>query len=121
MLTFDIVEPGTLGSDGILKTIITKVWAEQNEIVPIIAVFQNVGETPVRAKFKGTVQESGRILDTLESEEVLANVGQEVNLTTFFTPKQPGKYIAKGRVYYGSKQTYENTGIWIFTVRQRVV
>ena len=52
LLTFDIVEPGTLGLEGVLKTIITKVWAERNEIVPIVAVFQNLGETPVKAKFK---------------------------------------------------------------------
>jgi len=111
LLTFDVVEPGTLSSDGILKTIITKIWAEPNEIVPIVAVFQNFGEFPVKAIFKGNVQESGRILQIIESGEKTVNVGEEANLTTFFTPKSPGRYIVKGRVYYGSKQTYENTGI----------
>ena len=111
LLTFDIVEPGTLALDGILKTIITKVWAEVGEITQIIAVFQNIGESPVKAKFKGNVQLDGRVIQILESEQVVVGIGEEANLTTFFTPGVPGRFIVKGRVFYGNKQTFDNTGI----------
>lgn len=111
LLTFDVLKTGALALDGILKTIITKVWAEVGEIVPITIVFQNIGENPVRARFRGHVELDGRIIELLESEEVVANVGEETKLTTFFTPKSPGRYIIKGKVFYGDKQTFENTGI----------
>lgn len=111
LLPFGVFEPGTLGLDGILKTIITKVLAEPGEIIPIIAIFENVGKNPVKAKFKGHVEFGGRIIKLLESGEKIVNVGEEVNFTTYFTPKSPGRYVVKGRVFYGIKQTYENTGI----------
>ncbi len=111
LLTFDIVEPGSLALDGIFKTILTKVWVDIGEITPVTAVFQNVGEAAVKAKFRGNVELNGRVVQLLETEEVVVDVGETTNLTTFFTPKGPGRYIIRGRIYYGNKQTFENTGI----------
>ena len=111
LLSFDVREAGSLSLDGVLKTIITNIKAEVGEITPVIAVVQNIGESAVKARFKGNVESSGRIVELLESEELLVQPGSEMNLTTFFTPKEPGRYIIKGRVYYGNKQTFENTGI----------
>jgi len=111
LLTFDVLREGTLALDGILKTIITKVWADVGEVVPIIAVFKNIGENPVKATFVGTVELDGRIIELIESDEIRVDVGEEANLTTFFTPKSPGRYIVKGKVLYGIKETFEKTGI----------
>jgi len=111
LLTFDVLEEGALSLDGVLKTIITKVWADVGEIVPITAVFQNLGVAPVKSRFVGHVELDGKTVELLESEEVVARVGEDTELTTFFTPETPGRYLVKGKVIYSNKETFEATGI----------
>ena len=111
LLTFDVVEKGTLAADGILHGIFNKPWVVVGENVPIFITFENVGEGPVLAKFNGNAQLGERVVKLLESEELLVQPGEKTNLTLFFVPNKKGKYIIKGRVFYESKRTFEKFSI----------
>ncbi len=106
-LTFDILEPGTLKANGILTGILSKIWANVDETIPIIVNFRNIGEKNVDSRFKGKITKDGKIIQLLESEKTTAPMGKITNFTFFFTPRKSGKYIASGRVFYDKKRTFE--------------
>lgn len=106
-LTFDVLEKGSLSAIGVLKQVASKVWAEVGETIPITAIFQNTGEKPVSAKFKGKIQLDDKIVQTLESDELSIPTNEVVNFEMFFKPEGPGRYIASGRVFYEKKRTFE--------------
>jgi len=106
-LTFDVLEPGALKAEGILLSILSRVWSDVDETIPIIASFKNTGEKNVDAKFKGKITQEGKIIQILESEKTNVPIGELTNFTFFFTPRKPGKYIASGRVFYDKKRTFE--------------
>ncbi len=106
-LTFDVLEKGSLSAIGVLKQVASKVWAEVGETIPITAIFQNTGEKPVSAKFKGKIQLDDKIVQTLESDELSIPTNEIVNFEMFFKPEGPGRYIASGRVFYEKKRTFE--------------
>lgn len=110
-LTFDVLEKGSLSAIGILKQVTSKVWAEVGETIPITAIFQNTGEKPVSAKFKGKIQLDDKIVQTLESEELNVPTNEVVNFEMFFKPEEPGRYVANGRVFYEKKRTFEMSTI----------
>lgn len=106
-LTFDVLEKGSLSAIGVLKQVTSKVWAEVGETIPITAIFQNTGEKPVSARFKGKIQLDDKIVQTLESEELNVPTNEVVNFEMFFKPEESGRYIADGRVFYDKKRTFE--------------
>jgi len=117
-LTFDVLEPGALKANGILRKIFTVPWAEIGETIEIIVDFENVGEKDVNAKFRGKITRDGEIVRLLESEEIIAPISELTNFSFFFTPENEGKYIASGRVFYDKKRTFE--GSTIFHVRPNI-
>ena len=102
-LTFDIVEKGTLHTEGELKKLWSEPWIKEGNIAKIIATFKNTGETLVTAKFKGEIYSENSIVKVLESESIDVTSGKEVNLTTHFNPPSAGRYIIKGEVYFNNK------------------
>jgi len=110
-LTFDVKEKGSLETSGVLHNILNDVWVTVGDIVPITAVFENTGENQASAKFKGTIELEGRVIDLIESEELLVLPGEKVDFVMFFTPKEDGRHIIKGKVFYGSKRTFESFGV----------
>ncbi len=111
LLTFDIFAKGVLKNKGELIQISNKVWVNIGEIVKINALFKNTGERTTTAKFKGEVQLNGKIISVLESEELNVPVGETIILTTYFTPKEFGRYIVNGNVYYSKKITFAKESI----------
>ncbi|MFO8016341.1 MAG: hypothetical protein R6U32_04500 [Candidatus Woesearchaeota archaeon] len=109
--TFDIVEEGSLSSEGRLVRIVNNIWAETGETMPITAVFENTGNNTVLAKFVGRVECGGEVAGTLESEEYEVAPGTNMNLTTYFTPEKECRYVAKGHVVYNNKRTEEKLGV----------
>ena len=110
-LTFDVLEPGTLRAHGVLTKIVSKVWSEVGETIPIVAFFTNIGEKDVIAQFKGKITLGDSIKEILESEKLYVPVGNNINFTMFFTPQEPGRYIASGRIFYENKRTYESSTV----------
>ncbi|PIN90990.1 hypothetical protein COU60_00015 [Candidatus Pacearchaeota archaeon CG10_big_fil_rev_8_21_14_0_10_34_76] len=111
LLTFDVLEPGTLRADGIITSIVSVTWAELGETIPIIVNFENTGAKSIVAQFKGQISLEGRIVDILESEESRVEVSDNTNFTFYFTPKSAGKYIMEGRVFYDNKRTFESSKV----------
>ena len=111
LLTFDILEVGAMKRSGELVQVFANVWVKQGEIVRVDALFRNIGEISTSAKFKGEALLGGRIMHLLESEEIVVQPGESVNLTSYFTPQETGKYSVKGRVYYSKKLTFPKEAI----------
>jgi len=107
LLTFDILEPGSLISSGILTEISNQRSAYVNDKVLIMAVFKNTGQKTVLARFKGNIQYKNNVIEILESDEFEVKSNEVTNFTVYFTPKKAGRYIITGRVFYDKKRTYE--------------
>jgi len=110
-ITFDIVEKGALTTKGELIEVHSNVWAKTGEVVSIIAVFENTGETVADAQFKGEVKLNDEIVQVIESDELEVAPGSSVNLTTYFTPSEPGQYVIEGYVLYSKKITEKKSSI----------
>jgi hypothetical protein len=113
MLSFDVLEPGSIKDDGELLRISAPAWAETGDIIRIDAVFRNKGIRPVRATFKGTislVDEEGavqEIVKVIDSEAYTVDPDVTAEIPTFFNPLIGGQYKVTGTVYYNSKLTPE--------------
>ncbi len=111
LLTFSIVEKGAIIDKGVLNQITNSVWAFVNEPIEIKADFRNTGERAVFARFKGTVKLDDKIVKILETEEIEVPAGEKADLTAFFIPEQPGRYVISGKVIYNKKFTFEKGSI----------
>ncbi len=113
LITFDVIETGSLRVKGELVRIDNFIWVEVGDVVRINAIFKNTGELSVTAKFKGEVyyDKEGKIVGLLESEEISVPAGEEIQLPTFFTPQKDGRHSIKGVVYYSKKVTFEKDGV----------
>ncbi|PIN89396.1 hypothetical protein COU57_06200 [Candidatus Pacearchaeota archaeon CG10_big_fil_rev_8_21_14_0_10_32_14] len=109
VVTFDVLEPGTLRANGILNRISTLPWSYAGDTVLITANFQNVGEKGVDSQFKGRITKDNKIIQILESEKLETLKGDTTNFTFYFTPKNKGKYVISGRVFYDKKRTFESS------------
>lgn len=112
LLTFDVLEPGALKSDGVLIRVYSFPWAQVGDTIPVIAEFKNIGEKSVNAKFKGQITLDGKIERIIESDELAVPVSRVENFTFYFTPSKPGSYVARGRVFYDKKRTFEASGVF---------
>ncbi len=116
VVTFDVLEPGTLRANGILTRISTLPWSYAGDTVLITANFQNVGEKNVDSQFKGKITLDNKIVQILESEKLETVKGDMTNFTFYFTSKEKGKYVISGRVFYDKKRTFEtSTSIDVIT------
>jgi len=110
-LTFDVLEEGALKADGVLTSILTRKTAEVDETVPIKVGFKNTGEKEVEAYFKGQITFGEKIIQILETDRFTVLVSESEEFNLFFTPKQVGKYVISGRVFYSSKRTFESSTV----------
>ena len=112
ILTFDVLEPGTLKADGILLGIFSTPFAiEVGQTIPLSVQFKNIGEKDVNAQFRGRISNEGKVVQVLESEKLNAEINKATNFTFYFTPKKEGKYVASGRVFYDKKRTFESSTV----------
>ncbi|MHA1289009.1 MAG: COG1470 family protein [Candidatus Thorarchaeota archaeon] len=111
LLTFDVLEKGALRIKGKLIHIVNELWVHVGELVKIDVEFANTGELTVPARFKGEVYFGEKLIDLLESDELDIAPGETVNLTTYYTPNEVGRYVIRGKVYYSKKVTYPSEGI----------
>ncbi|MGB9748535.1 MAG: hypothetical protein ACP5OZ_02955 [Candidatus Woesearchaeota archaeon] len=119
LLTFDVLEKGALSTSGRLLRIENPVWANVGQTISIKAVFENNGEQDANARFKGKIELEGSVIDLLESEELLVKQGETTYFEMFFKPKQEGRYIISGVVYYANKKTEETFSVLNVKPKQR--
>ncbi len=113
LVTFDVLDRGGIADQGELLRVEASPWAETGEIIPIYAVFRNLGSRTVSAKFKGTVttQQEARIVKVIDTDSYNVPPGETARIETFFNPTEPGKYIVAGRVLYNNKLTFQKSTI----------
>ena len=107
LLTFDVLEPGSLKANGALLNILTNKTAKVGDTIPIESIFKNICEKQVSAEFKGQITRNGKIIQLLDSPVSDVEIGKIGLFHFYFTPKGSGTYLVSGRVYYSGKQTYE--------------
>lgn len=110
-LTFDVLEEGALKALGILSKIISASWVEIDDTTVIEALFENAGEKNVNARFKGEVSLGGNVIQILESEISNVGIGESNTFKFYFTPREEGKYIVTGMVFYDGKRTFEKSTV----------
>jgi len=101
--SLDVLEKGAFRIKGELVQIINNVWANVGDVVKIDAIFENQGELITTAKFQGEIYLDDALVKTITSEQLSVSPGEKINLTTYFTPEQEGRYIVKGYVVYSEK------------------
>lgn len=109
LLTFDILEEGSLNSKGVILSMVANLNGKVGEISQVEVGFKNIGEKEVDAKFSGKVSRNGKIVSILESEEISVTQSEIEKFNLFFTPEDTGEYIVSGRVLYEGKRTYEKS------------
>lgn len=107
MVSFDVLEEGTLRLEGKLSYIMVDEGVGVGEIAKIIAPFRNMGQLPVSATFEGEVYLDGKLIETLKTEKIRVDIDKSVDFITYFTPKESGLYTVKGHVIYAEKTTDE--------------
>jgi len=110
---FNVLERGTLALKGILKQIrLNKIWVETGETSKVEAVFENKGDLLIEgAKLKVEAylidEKYGteKLMKTFESDSLNVPIGQEITLSSYFTPQQEGRYRMTGYITYSGKNT----------------
>jgi len=105
-LKFRLEEQGFFKRKGILNSIST-TNVTLGEPVKINAFFENTGDTNVFAKLKSEIYDysNTRLIYLADSEEQLILIGEEAELSAFFIPENPGKYLLRTYVIFGGKKT----------------
>ncbi|MBN1793320.1 hypothetical protein JW826_06580 [Candidatus Woesearchaeota archaeon] len=112
-ITMSVIERGGVSDKGVLVDIENPTDAEVGDIVPIDAVFTNLGTRIVSAKFKGTITSGSKdnIFKVIDTEPIDVMPGQTERLRTYFNPTQEGQYMIAGRVLYNRKLTFERSSV----------
>ena len=103
-LKFEVLERGALTCMGVVVDV--KAPAEVNVSMPVkIEVgFKNTGVVALEAKIKGDVQFNNKLVEVIESDPVLIEVGDTETLTAYFAQDKPGEYLIDGDVVYEGKK-----------------
>jgi len=110
-ITMSVIERGGVSDKGELIEIKNSPWVKVNDIVPIDAVFQNLGSRVVSAKFKGTISSGEEIFKIIDTDPQDVLPGEVIRLRTYFNPVQEGQYMVTGRVLYNKKLTFERSSV----------
>ena len=110
-ITMSVLEKGGVSDKGELLRIENKAWAKTGDIIPIDAVFKNLGSRIVSAKFKGTITSGEEIFKIINTDPLDVKPGETVKLRTYFNPVQEGQYMITGRVLYNKKLTFEKSSV----------
>lgn len=110
-LTMSVIERGGVSDKGELVNIENAAWAKAGDIVPIDAVFRNLGSRVVSAKFTGTISSGEEIFKVIDTDPLDVRPGETVKLRTYFNPTQNGQYVITGRVLYNKKLTFDKSSI----------
>jgi hypothetical protein len=104
-IKFNILPVGTLTREGKLLDLSYEGSPVVGRVLEINEVFKNTGEMDTYAKPNAKVYQDGDLLEVIEGEEKLIDVGTEVTLTCYVEIKEQGKYKLVGFVSYGGKET----------------
>jgi len=110
-VTVSVLEHGGISDQGELVAIENNPWVKVGSIVPIDAVFKNLGSRVVSAKFKGTISSTEEIFKVIDTDPIDVMPGETAKIRTYFNPDQTGQYMITGRVLYNKKLTFEKSSV----------
>lgn len=122
LLSFTVFPAGTKNSQGnIRSTNLPSIIYGQNPFSVKVA-FENLGEDIVVARFSGGIYKRDVLIQTLESERLSVRPKERIELDAgVFVPvdtkNTQERYVLKGRVYFGNRQTDEY--VKVFFVRDK--
>jgi len=103
-LKFDVLERGALTCKGEVVEIKAPKVASVGIPAKIEVGFKNTGSIALEAKVKGDVILNRELVEVMESEPVLIEVGETETLTAYLNPEKPGDYLIDGDVIYEGKK-----------------
>ena len=104
-IPFKILERGTLTRKGELTDLSYEGELMIGEMIKVLATFENTGKIDTKAKFTGEVHRNGKLVETIESEELEVPVRKTNTLTSYFKLDKPGDYKISGYAIYEGKKT----------------
>ena len=108
-LSFELFPRGTFTRKGELVYLNYSGKLVKGNLIKILAKFENKGEIETLARFIGEVYIGEKLVDILESEEVLIPVRGDFIFTTYLKLTKNGKYTIKGYILYETNQTDTKT------------
>jgi hypothetical protein len=103
--TFSILPMGTLTREGQLRDLRMTIAPAPGELGKVDVVFLNTGRIDTLARFVGELYHGDRLVDVLNTEEVLVPIREQRTLDLFFRANEPGDYLIRGKVNYQGKET----------------
>jgi archaellum component FlaF (FlaF/FlaG flagellin family) len=103
-LKFKVLERGALTCKGEIVDIKAPKEISVGMPAKIEVGFKNTGSIALEAKIKGDVILNHELVEVIESEPVLIDVGKTGTLTAYLNPENPGDYLIDGDVVYEGKK-----------------
>lgn len=107
-LKFEVLERGALRCKGEIVDVKAPKVASVGMPAKIEVGFKNTGSIALQAKIKGDVILNRELVEVMESEPVLIDVGETETLTAYLNPEEPGDYLIDGDVIYEGKKAEMN-------------
>ncbi len=104
-LPVELVPFGTLSRSGEIVSMAVDGQPVLGRVAKILVNFKNTGQLEAQAQFLGEVYREGALVATIDSRQLLVTPGEEVVLTSYYKPEEPGSYTIKGQVNYSGKLT----------------
>ena len=104
-IPFELFPPGTLTKEGEFVSFNYEGQPALNSLIKLEGIFSNTGQVASYAKLITEIFLDGALIDTVESELILAPVGQQVRTSIYYTFDQVGKYTVKGFISFDGKKT----------------
>lgn len=104
-IPFKILERGTLTRKGELTDLSYEGELMIGEMIKVLATFENTGKIDTKAKFTGEVHRNGKLVETIESEELEVPVRKTNTLISYFKLDKTGDYKISGYAIYEGKKT----------------
>lgn len=103
-LEFKVLERGALTCKGEIVEVKAPEEVGVGKPAKIEVYFKNTGEIAIDAKAKGEVKLNNELVEIIESDPVLIDIGKTATLTAYFSPEKPGDYLIDGDVIYDGKK-----------------
>ena len=104
-LNVAILPRGTLTRSGSFIELGLDAKPELGIISKVVAKFHNTGQIDTKAQFQGEVHLDEKLINVIQSTELLVPVGEERTLQAYLEIENPGAYKIEGHINYEGKLT----------------
>ena len=115
--TFNLFKVGTLNREGELIYLTGKGTPKSEKDYTIVSIFSNTGQIEVKAKFIGKVYKDNKLIETIESMELLVPVGVEQEFYSKFFVPEDGSYKINGSFQYDDVYGFKQTNFQEMKIR----